>query len=428
MNGYFLKGFADQLTTGGLMGDRRDKLARERFEYLKNRDKLADASSLKKLQQQKELDDIKYKKGLLEVAALEEQNVDRQGSENFLRNVIRKPNADQWYNKYLEGKGEKELGLMAGTLAANEQSKYLGGDGAFKMPVDPTILTTQARLADNRANRAFKGSKGTNLTGDIKEYYDMTGVMPKTWDDIKRMKTASRPDPQLTESERYNKKLRDSYDKLDASSRKDPNKFFEDNSIRMNDDGSIYRDPVTNTPVKLKSFEQVTGKRGMAKAIIGVGEQWDDAKELMELLALPSVQTDFKKAKEAGMWDRTKGSWGNKIKKWKQSNGIASDSPTATAISRMQRMASDIRKTYMGTAVTEPELRSALAWMPDAGDNYDTMINKTRLMAQESRQMFDRFLDIYSKNADMSTFYKAFGIKRFKEDDLMKEINKLMEE
>ena|GEM_PF-6745298 len=168
MDGYFLKGFSDQLTQGGLMGNRRDKLARERFEYLKNRDKLADASNLKKLQEQQAFEDLRHKKGLLEIAALEEANADRQGVENFYRSVVRPENVDQWHNKALDSYGLKRLGLMANTAAANEQSRYLGGQGTFKMPVDSSVLTTKARIDESQAQRDYNRNKPGELTGSLK--------------------------------------------------------------------------------------------------------------------------------------------------------------------------------------------------------------------------------------------------------------------
>ena len=114
-----------------------------------------------------------------------------------------------------------------------------------------------------------------------------------------------------------------------------------------------------------------------------MGEQWDDAKELSELLQLPSVQKNLQKANDDGLWNQVAGKWSNKITKWMQDSGISGDSPTATAVARIQRMSSEERKTFMGVAVTKLELQSALAWMPSAGDSFETIVNKTNLMAHK---------------------------------------------
>jgi len=98
--------------------------------------------------------------------------------------------------------------------------------------------------------------------------------------------------------------------------------------------------------------------------------------------------------------------------------GIAVDSPTATAMARIQRMASEERKKFMGTAVTDTEIQSALEWMPSSSDTFETMINKTRLVGKEARQEFKRWLEINEKNSDMSPYYKAFGAKRFGENKM----------
>ena len=37
----------------------------------------------------------------------------------------------------------------------------------------------------------------------------------------------------------------------------------------------------------------------------------------------------------------------------------------------------------MGVAVTDSEMRSALAWMPSAGDSFESIKNKTNLMNKE---------------------------------------------
>lgn len=219
-------------------------------------------------------------------------------------------------------------------------------------------------------------------------------------------------------TERAQARINKATDKLTVMANEDPNKFYEKYSYRQNEDGSLFIDPVSGGPQKLVSFEKKTGKRGNIKAIFGMGEQRDDAIELTELLELPSVQANLKKAEGQGFWDQTKSKWTNAINKWMQDQGIKGDSPTATAIARIQRMASEERKLYMGTAVTDNEMKSALAWMPNAGDSFDSVMNKTRLMGQEADQAFRRYVDVFEQaGADMSPFMNAFGIKKFGEEE-----------
>ncbi len=93
--------------------------------------------------------------------------------------------------------------------------------------------------------------------------------------------------------------------------------------------------------------------------------------------------------------------------------GIAKNSPTSEAIIRIQRMASERRKEFLGAAVTQTELESVLAWLPEAGDTFETIVAKTNVAAAESEEVFMRFLDLYKDIANMTPFYEAFGLKRF---------------
>jgi hypothetical protein len=218
---------------------------------------------------------------------------------------------------------------------------------------------------------------------------------------------------QTTAQERKDAKVGANVDKLKRMALADPNKFFENESYRMNDDGSLYIDPVTLLPTELVPFYTATGKRSNIKAMQELGSQLDDAKELHELLALPSVSTNLNKANSEGLWDKATGKWKNSIAKWLQGQGISGDSATATAIARIQRLTSQERKKFMGTAVTETEIVSAIPWMPSAGDTYEAIVNKTRLMGLEAEDELIQWIDMFSKTADMSPFYKAFGLKRF---------------
>jgi len=213
--------------------------------------------------------------------------------------------------------------------------------------------------------------------------------------------------------ERETKRQIGAVDKLSEQATTDPNRFHEKHNFKQNEDGSLFLDPVTNAPVKLPPFWKGTGKRGNIKAIIGLGEQWDDAQELTELLEKPEVRDNLNAANDEGIWDSVQGKWSNTINKWMQDKGISKNSDTATAVARIQRMTSEERKKFMGTAVTDNEIKSALAWMPSAGDSFESIVNKTNLMGKEAEQEFRRWVSIFEDDVDMSPFYKAFGIDRF---------------
>jgi len=158
-SGYFLRGFADGFQPG-LMGGNESKLAREKFNYMKERDSLADAAAIKNQEANSIIQQLLQKKTAQEVAQGEFANEDRQGKENFFRTALRSSSPDAWQDKHMEGKGLAELGLMGSTAAGNEQSQYLGGKGGFNYPVDSSILTTRAR-----GDQQKFGSD--NLTGDL---------------------------------------------------------------------------------------------------------------------------------------------------------------------------------------------------------------------------------------------------------------------
>ena len=191
---------------------------------------------------------------------------------------------------------------------------------------------------------------------------------------------------------------------------------------KVNEDQTLYIDPVTNAPVKLPHWSKVMGKRGQFETARKMGEAWDDTKELMVLLKDPEVARNLKLAESEGFWNRVGGKFKNTIGHWLQKKGLSVNSPTATAVARIQRFASEERKKFMGTAVTEMEIKSALAWMPSASDSLDTILNKVELMDKEAGQSFRRFLDLYKDDANMSSFYKAFGLTRFGEDSLPEDI------
>ena len=61
--------------------------------------------------------------------------------------------------------------------------------------------------------------------------------------------------------EREEERLRASVDTLSERADSDPNKFYEEESFKQNEDGSLYIDPVSNAPVRLKPFYEATGRR-----------------------------------------------------------------------------------------------------------------------------------------------------------------------
>jgi hypothetical protein len=216
-----------------------------------------------------------------------------------------------------------------------------------------------------------------------------------------------------TEKEREVITRRNALPKIEELASKNPMAAYK-RGWRMNDDGTVFTRLDTGAPEKLKNFDKALGKRGMTKAIKTAGEQWDDAVELKQLLRDPEVKTILNQMDEAGLWDRFKGKWSNTARKWLQSHGYGNNTKIATAVARMQRMASNERKAYLGTAVTLNELRSVTGWMPDAGDSYSEMLNKVDLIEKEGEEVFTRFLDLYKDTANMAPFYEAFGIDRFK--------------
>jgi hypothetical protein len=197
-----------------------------------------------------------------------------------------------------------------------------------------------------------------------------------------------------------------------AEAKADPNKLYAQKAIRLDENAEPTVDAF-GAPVVLPTFESVAGKRGAPKALMIMGEQWDDAQQLQALLRKPKVAEDLSREIKSGLLARIKGKTLNQLNKWMAEKGIAADSDTATAIRRMQRLASEERKEFMGVAVTELEVKSALAWMPDAGDSYDAMMNKINLMASEGEEHFRRYMDVYKDKANMAPYYKAWGLERF---------------
>lgn len=194
--------------------------------------------------------------------------------------------------------------------------------------------------------------------------------------------------------------------------RKGPMATYAD-KWKMNDDGTLYED-AEGVTVRLPSFWKATGKRGNIKHIIAAGEQLDDAIEVMELLQDPEVQREMQsKANETGMVERVKGMTRNQLRKWAQQRGIGENTKAYEVLIRLQRMASEERKRLLGAAVTITELQSIVSWLPDAGDNFDSIVAKMNVGVYEATEGLMHWLDAFKHDADMSSFYRAFGWDRF---------------
>ena len=248
---------------------------------------------------------------------------------------------------------------------------------------------------------------GAVYEGGDRKYLD---YLPKGW----RPTGASGKIRQPTLSERDLVRQKAAIGKLREM---DPNITYMKHGFRVNDDGTLYLDPVTDAPQKLPPFHKVMSKRGMVQAVKTLGENWEDSKQLLGLLNDPKVAQNLKLAEqEIGLWDRVSGKWNNKVALWLQKKGVGKNSKTYEAITRMQRIASQERKALLGAAITGTELESTLPWMPNAGDSLSTMLNKAGLMASEGEESFRYWLNIYKDVANMGPFYEAFGLKIFSDE------------
>lgn len=247
------------------------------------------------------------------------------------------------------------------------------------------------------------------------EYRDSPGLSMTDREAVQRMidnRTAAKDPTGRTAAERKTEGLKAALPRIQSIADEDPNRAYG-MGYRMNDDGSVYTDIVSGAPEKLRPADKVLGKRGQVKAIMAAGEQANDAKQVISAISDPEVMTGLRAAENAGMWDTASGAWSNKVRGWLQRNGYAMKGKTAQAIIRMQRYASAERKKFLGTAVTRSELKTIRGWMPSDGDTFDLMVEKMNIASSESDEVFKRFLDVYKNQADMSSFYDAFGIKRF---------------
>jgi hypothetical protein len=184
-------------------------------------------------------------------------------------------------------------------------------------------------------------------------------------------------------------------------------------SWRMNDDGSVFLDE-NGAPIKLPVFTKRLGKRGQIKAIMEVGETRDDAVQLLELLKEPQAAAQLRSVWDSKLLSMT----ANSVRKWLAERGLGGGDVVGEIIWRIHRLASAERKKLLGAAVTQTELRSTLAWMPEASDNLEEIIQKSELGASEMDEHLYRWLDLYKDVSNMSPFYEAFGLDRFKREDV----------
>jgi hypothetical protein len=212
-----------------------------------------------------------------------------------------------------------------------------------------------------------------------------------------------------------------------ASGAKTPEDVYAE-GYRMHDDGTLFTKRavddagnIVGKAVELPDWTDATGKRGGVTALKAAGEYRDDAMQLRALLLNPQVASNLRKFKpeeDSDLWDRTKGTVENRVRTWATKHGISEDSPTNTALRRMQRMASEERKKFLGSAVTGTELKSTLGWMLDPRDSYDAMMNKINLIDSEADEMFRRHLNVYRNIANMADWYEEYGLNRFETGDV----------
>jgi len=160
-SGYFLRGFADGFQPG-LMGGNESKLAREKFNYQKERDTKADVMAkwlYEQQQKQAGLDEIRTEQATRDA---ELKNKEYYGMRNTLARGLMDSNPDSWmqkeyFNSGDDGRGRTlpEMEYLTG-LRSTEDTKNLFG---IKTPTstiqDPSVLTARANIDNAKAGRLF---------------------------------------------------------------------------------------------------------------------------------------------------------------------------------------------------------------------------------------------------------------------------------
>ena len=218
---------------------------------------------------------------------------------------------------------------------------------------------------------------------------------------------------------------------LVALAKEDPNKAYE-SGWRMNDDGAVFTDPISGAPQKLRPADKVLGKRGLPKQLMMFGEMHDDAVEILDLMDKPEVKQAFGRylTESGGFAGIVASGWRNKLRRWLTENGYGENSDVSEVVHRMQLMASIERKEKLGVAMPKQELSTVLGWLPSSGDNYEEIMSKMGVIEAEAKEKFMRYIDVNKDVGNMSPYYKAFGMQRFKnngtisEDDIKAIFNK----
>ena len=278
---------------------------------------------------------------------------------------------------------------------------------------NPTSKILNAHRAQVKADGGRLG-KPQSLTGAAADFRSVHGRAPIDNAELRMFLEELRLPPQPTKDERSDARLKEALPNLIEAAAQDPNKAHT-YGYRMNDDGTVWVDKISGLPYKKRPFDKVTGKRANMKIIMNLGELHDDAREVNKLLGDDGVKRGLGAfySSRIGLPGRISSKWKNTVNRWLAENGYGDNSKTAEVVYRLQNMASEERKEKLGTAVTKTELQTILAWIPNAGDNYQQILSKMNVATHESGQHFRRYLNVFDWEGDMSPFYKQFDIQRF---------------
>ncbi|MHC4106346.1 MAG: hypothetical protein ACYSR9_15495 [Planctomycetota bacterium] len=312
----------------------------------------------------------------------------------------------QMANEALAKNPNDQKAAEAKQKASQAQSMFVAGmeeatSGRFESPSEIAAREAEAQAKiDEREDKQSARLEEIKLQAKLRGDKAPTAVRPGTKDERKTLELVS-----------VAKDIQNDLENGAAT----PEDIYSE-GYRMNDDGTLFTKRITGAAVELPPFTEAMGKRGGPKALRAAGEYYDDAMELRDLLLKPEVANDLRSTnigQDADLWDRTKGTVANRVRAWASKHGISEDSDTVTALRRIQRLASEERLKFLGSAVTGTELESTLGWMLNPGDSYEAMMNKVNLTHKEAKQEFKRFIDIYRNIANMTPWYEHFGLNRF---------------
>jgi len=295
----------------------------------------------------------------------------------------------------------------------NEKYKSLKPEEKKETPQEKS----DREFADFQREHDYK--RKNPLKGEGEETLSWEEKKKRTEEDKREHELWKRSLPQTpaqqknTQKEREAEKLRAGLPRLQEIAKENPMEVYR-NGYQMNDNGTVYTDLITGTPRKLPDPHKVIGKRGGPTALKQAAEHWDDAKEVMALLKDPEVQTVLNRADGEGLFNRAKSRWYNELTKWLQEHKYGKDSKAYQAVVRIQKMASDDRKKYLGVAVTEAEMQTVRGWLIDTGDTFSEIMAKAKVIESEGEEHFLNWLGVFKNQANMSDWYDTFGVKRFK--------------